>query len=77
MKYVSPTFMTEPARFWEIAPETWKLLIDTNVKTPSSWHAQSCHTRRAKEWGDHQCDHELQNHEAERVLALRPVQSGS
>ena len=34
MKYVSPTFMTEPARFWEIAPETWKLVIDTNVNGP-------------------------------------------
>ena len=34
MKYVSPSFMTEPARFWEIAPETWKLVIDTNVNGP-------------------------------------------
>ena len=34
MKYVSPTFMTEPARFWETDPETWKMVIDTNVNGP-------------------------------------------
>ena len=31
MKYVSEQFMTEPTRFWEVAPETWGLVIDTNV----------------------------------------------
>ena len=31
MKYVSEQFMTEPTRFWEVAPETWRLVIDTNV----------------------------------------------
>ncbi len=34
MKYVSPTFMTEPARFWETDPDTWKMVIDTNVNGP-------------------------------------------
>ena len=34
MKYVSPTFMTEPTRFWETDPETWKMVIDTNVNGP-------------------------------------------
>jgi len=34
MKYVSPTFMTEPARFWKTDPETWKMVIDTNVNGP-------------------------------------------
>ena len=34
MKYVSDTFLTEPARFWEIAPETWRMVIDTNVNGP-------------------------------------------
>jgi NAD(P)-dependent dehydrogenase (short-subunit alcohol dehydrogenase family) len=34
MKYISPTFMTEPARFWNIDPETWKMVIDTNVNGP-------------------------------------------
>lgn len=34
MKYVSETFMTDPARFWEVAPETWRMVIDTNVNGP-------------------------------------------
>jgi len=34
MKYVAPTFMTEPTRFWEVDPETWKMVIDTNVNGP-------------------------------------------
>src|SRR5271166_2903299 len=34
MKSVSNEFLTEPTRFWEVAPETWRLLIDTNVNGP-------------------------------------------
>ncbi len=34
MKYVRETFMTEPTRFWEVEPETWRMVIDTNVNGP-------------------------------------------
>ena len=34
MKYVSETFMTEPTRFWETDPRTWRMVIDTNVNGP-------------------------------------------
>jgi NAD(P)-dependent dehydrogenase (short-subunit alcohol dehydrogenase family) len=34
MKYVSEAFLTEPTRFWEVAPETWRMVIDTNVNGP-------------------------------------------
>lgn len=34
MKYVSEKFLTEPTRFWEVSPETWRLVIDTNVNGP-------------------------------------------
>jgi 3-oxoacyl-[acyl-carrier protein] reductase len=34
MKYVSESFMTEPTRFWEVVPDTWRLVIDTNVTGP-------------------------------------------
>src|ERR1700760_4346611 len=34
MKYVSSAFLTEPARFWEIEPETWRMIIDINVNGP-------------------------------------------
>ena len=34
MKYVSLDFLTEPPRFWQTDPETWKMVIDTNVNGP-------------------------------------------
>jgi 3-oxoacyl-[acyl-carrier protein] reductase len=34
MKYVSETFMTRPTRFWEVEPDTWRMVIDTNVNGP-------------------------------------------
>jgi NAD(P)-dependent dehydrogenase (short-subunit alcohol dehydrogenase family) len=34
MKYVSDSFLTEPTRFWEVLPETWRMVIDTNVNGP-------------------------------------------
>jgi NAD(P)-dependent dehydrogenase (short-subunit alcohol dehydrogenase family)/ketosteroid isomerase-like protein len=34
MKYVSDTFMTEPTRFWDVEPDTWRMVIDTNVNGP-------------------------------------------
>jgi 3-oxoacyl-[acyl-carrier protein] reductase len=34
MKYVSESLITEPTGFWEISPETWRLIVDTNVSGP-------------------------------------------
>ncbi len=34
MKYVSESFMSEPTRFWETDPDTWRMVIDTNVNGP-------------------------------------------
>jgi NAD(P)-dependent dehydrogenase (short-subunit alcohol dehydrogenase family) len=34
MKYVSEHFMTEPTRFWEVEPDTWRMVIDTNINGP-------------------------------------------
>jgi NAD(P)-dependent dehydrogenase (short-subunit alcohol dehydrogenase family) len=34
MKYISDEFITTPTRFWEVAPDTWRMLIDTNVNGP-------------------------------------------
>jgi NAD(P)-dependent dehydrogenase (short-subunit alcohol dehydrogenase family) len=36
MKYVSNEFLTEPTRFWEVASETWRLVIDTNMNGDGS-----------------------------------------
>jgi 3-oxoacyl-[acyl-carrier protein] reductase len=51
MKYVSENFMTEPARFWEIEPATWRMVIDTNVNGPFLMaRAAAPHMTRAG-WG--------------------------
>jgi NAD(P)-dependent dehydrogenase (short-subunit alcohol dehydrogenase family) len=34
MRYVSPQFLTEPTRFWEVDPAVWRMVIDTNVNGP-------------------------------------------
>lgn len=34
MRYVSERFTVEPTRFWEADPETWRMVIDTNVNGP-------------------------------------------
>ena len=34
MKYVSASFLSKPTRFWEVDPETWRMVIDTNVNGP-------------------------------------------
>lgn len=34
MKDVSASFLTEPTRFWEVAPSTWRMIMDTNVNGP-------------------------------------------
>ena len=34
MKYISDAFLTEPTQFWEVEPETWRMVIDTNVNGP-------------------------------------------
>ena len=51
MRYVSESFMTEPTRFWEVEPETWRMVIDTNVNGPFLMaRAATPHMARAG-WG--------------------------
>jgi 3-oxoacyl-[acyl-carrier protein] reductase len=34
MKYVNPSFLMEPTRFWEAQPEVWRMIVETNVNGP-------------------------------------------
>ncbi len=34
MKYVSSSFITQTTRFWEVDPQTWRMIIATNVDGP-------------------------------------------
>src|ERR1700689_2086840 len=51
MKCVSEDFMTAPTRFWETTPETWRLIIDTNVVGPFLMARQAGAPIRAAGWG--------------------------
>jgi len=51
MKYVSENFMTEPTRFWETAPDTWRMVIDTNVVGPFLMARAAVPPMLAAGWG--------------------------
>jgi NAD(P)-dependent dehydrogenase (short-subunit alcohol dehydrogenase family) len=51
MKYVNENFMTEPTRFWETSPDTWRLVIDTNVVGPFLMTRAAVPTMSAAGWG--------------------------
>lgn len=51
MKYVSNEFLTERTRFWEVAPETWRLVIDTNVNGPFMMARQAVPVMLKAGWG--------------------------
>jgi NAD(P)-dependent dehydrogenase (short-subunit alcohol dehydrogenase family) len=51
MKYVNENFMTEPTRFWETAPDVWRLVIDTNVVGPFLMARAAVPPMLAAGWG--------------------------
>lgn len=51
MRYVSENFMTKPTRFWETSPDTWRLVIETNVVGPFLMARAALPTMLAAGWG--------------------------
>lgn len=51
MKYVSPAFLTEPTRFWEVDSATWRGIIDTNVNGPFLMAKAALPHLLAQRWG--------------------------
>jgi NAD(P)-dependent dehydrogenase (short-subunit alcohol dehydrogenase family) len=51
MKYVSEHFMTQPTRFWEVAPDTWRMVIDANVNGPFFMARAAVPTMMRAGWG--------------------------
>jgi len=51
MKYVSDTFLAEPTRFWEVAPATWRMVIDTNAVGPFLMARAAAPHMIAARWG--------------------------
>ena len=51
MRYVSEDFLSRPTRFWEVAPETWRMVIDANVNGPFLMARAAAPAMIAAGWG--------------------------
>jgi len=51
MRYVSESFITEPTRFWEVEPATWRMVIETNVVGPFLMARAAAPVMIAAGWG--------------------------
>lgn len=70
MKYVSDRFLTEPTRFWEVEPETWRMVIDTNVNGPFLMARAAVPHMLAAGWG--RIVNITMNHETMRRQGFSP-----
>src|SRR5690242_5783478 len=74
MKYVSEDFITEPTRFWETDPETWRLIIDTNVNGPFLMARGAVPNAQGWLGSHHQPLCEFCDDAASGLLALRAIE---
>ena len=51
MRYVSERFLIEPTRFWETDPETWRMIMETNVNGPFFMARAVAPGMIARKWG--------------------------
>jgi NAD(P)-dependent dehydrogenase (short-subunit alcohol dehydrogenase family) len=51
MKYISEKFLEQPSKFWEADPETWQVIIDTNVNGPFFMARAALPILLAQHWG--------------------------
>ena len=51
MRYVSERFLIEPPPFWETDPETWRMIIETNVNGPFFMSRAVTPGMIARAWG--------------------------
>jgi len=70
MRYISERFLTEPARFWQTAPETWRMVIDTNVSGPFYMARAVAPGMIARGWG--RIINISMNHETMRRVGFSP-----
>ena len=70
MKFVSDRFLTEPTRFWEVDPQTWRMIIDTNVNGPFLMARAAVPHLLAQRWG--RIINITMNHETMRRAGFSP-----
>lgn len=51
MKHISEKFLEQPSIFWEAEPETWRMIIDTNVNGPFFMARAALPILLAQHWG--------------------------
>jgi NAD(P)-dependent dehydrogenase (short-subunit alcohol dehydrogenase family) len=51
MRYVSERFLSEPSFFWETDPETWRMIVETNVNGPFFMSRAVTPGMIARDWG--------------------------
>jgi NAD(P)-dependent dehydrogenase (short-subunit alcohol dehydrogenase family) len=51
MKWVSDRFLTEPTHFWEVRPDVFRMVIDTNVNGPFLMARAAVPTMLRSGWG--------------------------
>jgi len=70
MKYVSPTFLTEATRFWEVDSDTWRTIVDTNVNGPFLMAKAAVPHMLRQRWG--RVINITMNHETMRRAGFSP-----
>jgi 3-oxoacyl-[acyl-carrier protein] reductase len=70
MKYVSPSFLTEPTRFWEVDSDTWRTIVDTNVNGPFLMAKAAVPHMLRQRWG--RVINITMNHETMRRAGFSP-----
>jgi len=70
MKYVSEDFLTVPTRFWAVEPDTWRIVIDTNVNGPFLMARAAVPVMRGAGWG--RIINISMNHETMRRVGFSP-----
>lgn len=70
MKYVSPAFLTEPTRFWEVDSDTWRTIVDTNVNGPFLMAKAAVPHMLRQRWG--RVINITMNHETMRRAGFSP-----
>ncbi|SAK99512.1 Short-chain dehydrogenase/reductase SDR [Caballeronia temeraria] len=70
MTFISDRFLTEPTRFWEVNPDTWRMIIDTNVNGPFLMAQAAVPHLLAQRWG--RIINITMNHETMRRAGFSP-----
>ncbi|MGA9450145.1 MAG: SDR family oxidoreductase [Verrucomicrobiia bacterium] len=70
MRFISERFLSEPARFWQTTPETWRMIIDTNVNGPFYMARAVAPGMIARGWG--RIINISMNHETMRRVGFSP-----